>query len=152
MPAARFRSRCESDWCYCRSVDDKRAALLLAGLALAGATVRFVLSPAPSKAPGDVRLTFSDTASSSALQEAARRAAQLSRPLAPGEKIDVDHADVIDLTRLPRVGPALAQRIVAWREQHGAFRNVGRLDSVAGIGPKLLDALRPYVTFSGAAP
>lgn len=97
-------------------------------------------------------MSFADTPATSALQEAARRAAQLSRPLAPGEKIDVDHADVIDLTRLPRVGPALAQRMVAWRDQHGAFGNIGRLDSVAGIGPKLLDALRPYVTFSGAPP
>ncbi len=114
--------------------------------------MRFVLSPSSVGAPGDVRLAFTDTPSASALQEAARRAAQLSRPLAPGEKIDVDRADVIDLTRLPRVGPALAQRIVAWREQHGAFRTIGRLDSVAGIGPTLLEALRPYVTFSGAPP
>jgi len=133
-------------------VDDRRAALFLAGLALAGAAVRLVLSPSPSRAPGDVRLTFSDSASTSALQEAARRSAELARPLSPGEKIDVDRADVIALTRLPRVGPALAQRIVAWRDQHGAFGNMGRLDSVAGIGPKLLDALRPYVTFSGAPP
>lgn len=99
-----------------------------------------------------MRLTFRDTASTSALQETARRAAQLSRPLSPGEKIDVDRADVIDLTRLPRIGPALAQRIIVWREQHGAFGNMARLDSVSGVGPKLLDALRPYVTFSGAAP
>lgn len=133
-------------------MDDRRAAFLLAGLALAGAAVRFVLSPTPSRAPGDVRLTFSDSPSTSALQEAARRSAELARPLSPGEKIDVDRADVIALTRLPRVGPALAQRIVTWREQHGAFGNMGRLDSVAGIGPKLLDALRPYVTFSGAPP
>lgn len=133
-------------------MDDRRAALFLAGLALAGAAVRLVLSPSPSRAPGDVRLTFSDSASTSALREAARRSAELARPLSPGEKIDVDRADVIALTRLPRVGPALAQRIVAWREQHGAFGNMGRLDSVAGIGPKLLDALRPYVTFSGAPP
>ncbi|HET9707860.1 MAG TPA: helix-hairpin-helix domain-containing protein, partial [Gemmatimonadales bacterium] len=126
--------------------------LLLAGLALAGAAVRLVLSPSPSRAPGDVRLRFGDSPSTTALQEAARRSAELSRPLSPGEKIDVDRADVIALTRLPHVGPALAQRIVAWREQHGAFGNMGRLDSVAGIGPKLLDALRPYVTFSGAPP
>ncbi len=133
-------------------MDDKRAALLLAGLALAGAAVRFVLSPSAQRAPGDVRLVSSDTTPTSALQETARRAAQLSRPLTPGEKIDVDRADVIDLTRLPRVGPALAQRIVAWREQHGAFGAIGRLDSVAGIGPKMLDALRPYVIFSGSPP
>lgn len=114
--------------------------------------MRLVLSPSAQRAPGDVRLVSSDTPPASALQETARRAALLSRPLEPGEKIDVDRADVIDLTRLPRVGPALAQRIVAWRVQHGAFGAIGRLDSVAGIGPKLLDALRPYVTFSGSPP
>ncbi len=80
------------------------------------------------------------------MRETARRAAQLSRPLAPGERIDLDHADVTEITRLPRIGPALAQRIVAWRAQHGAFGSLERLDSVPGIGPKLLDAIRPFVT------
>jgi hypothetical protein len=133
-------------------MDDKRAALLLAGLALAGAGVRYCLRPTEPRAPGDVRLLAVDTPPPSALQETARRAAELARPLAPGERIDVDRADVITLTRLPRVGPALAHRMVAWREQHGPFGSLARLDSVAGVGPKLLDALRPYVTFSGALP
>lgn len=130
-------------------MDDKRAALLLAGLALAGAGVRYCLRPPPSRAPGDVRLLAVDTPSPSALQETARRAAELARPLGPGERIDVDRADVITLTRLPRIGPALARRILDWREQHGPFGGLERLDSVPGIGPKLLDALRPHVTFSG---
>jgi len=133
-------------------MDDKRAALLLAGLAFAGAGVRFVLAPAHERAPGDVRLMAADTPPASALRETARRAAQLARPLAPGERIDVDRADVTELTRLPRVGPALAQRIAAWRDQHGPFGTVARLDSVPGIGPKLLDALRPFVSFSGSLP
>ncbi len=134
-------------------MDDKRAALLLAGLALTGAAIRFVLSPPPSaqRAPGDVRL-IADSTPAHALRETARRAARLARPLAPGEHIDVDRADVMDLTRLPRVGPALAQRIVAWRERHGPFGTLARLDSVSGIGPAVLDAIRPYVTFSGALP
>jgi competence ComEA-like helix-hairpin-helix protein len=133
-------------------MDDRRAALLLAGLALAGAGVRYCLRPATTRAPGDVRLLAADTPGASALEETARRAAELARPLEPGERIDVDHADVITLTRLPRVGPALAQRIVAWRERHGPFGGLERLDSVPGIGPKLLDALRPVVSFSGALP
>ncbi|HSD30831.1 MAG TPA: helix-hairpin-helix domain-containing protein [Gemmatimonadales bacterium] len=133
-------------------MDDKRAALMLAALALSGAGVRFLLSPAPDRAPGDVRLVSADTPPASVLRETARRAAQLARPLAPGERVDVDRADVTELTRLPRVGPALAQRIVAWREGHGVFGGIARLDSVSGIGPKLLEALRPYVTFSGALP
>jgi len=125
---------------------------MLAALALTGAGVRFLLSPAADRAPGDVRLVSTDTPPAGALRETARRAALLARPLAPGERVDVDRADVTELTRLPRVGPALAQRIVAWRQGHGPFGSIARLDSVSGIGPKLLDALRPFVTFSGSLP
>jgi len=127
-------------------MDERRAALLLASLALAGASVRFLLSPSPTSAPGDVQLQSSNPSRSGDLQEIARRAASLARPLAPGERIDLDHADVTEITRLPRIGPALAQRIVAWRAQHGAFGSLERLDSVPGIGAKLLDAIRPFVT------
>src|SRR6266513_3337487 len=133
-------------------MDDRRAALLLACLALAGAGVRHFLSPSPSSPPGDVQLQSSTTERPNALRETARRAAQLSRPLMPGERIDLDHADVSEITRLPRVGPALAQRIVAWRTEHGPFGTLSRLDSVPGVGPKLLDAIRPYVKFSGQIP
>jgi competence protein ComEA len=126
-------------------VNDKRAALLLACLALAGAAVRFALSPSPASPPGDVQLQSPSPSPGAGLRETARRAAQLSRPLAPGERIDLDHAEVTEITRLPRVGPALAQRIVAWRTEHGPFGSLTRLDSVPGIGPKLLDAIRPFV-------
>lgn len=126
-------------------MDDRRAALLLALLALAGAGVRFVLSPSPDDPPGDIRLQSSTVVQPGGLQETARRAAQLSRPLLPGERIDLDHADVSEITRLPRIGPALAQRIVAWRTEHGPFGSLARLDTVPGIGAKLLDAIRPYV-------
>ncbi|PYO88319.1 MAG: hypothetical protein DMD66_07945 [Gemmatimonadetes bacterium] len=126
-------------------MDDRRAALLLACLALAGAGVRHFLSPSPSAPPGDVQLQSSSIPRPNALRETARRAAQLSRPLLPGERIDLDNADVSDITRLPRVGPALAQRIVAWRTEHGPFGSLARLDSVPGVGAKLLDAIRPFV-------
>ena len=126
-------------------MDDKRAALMLACLALAGAGVRYFLSPSPASPPGDVQLQSSSASRPNALRETARRAAQLSRPLLPGETIDLDNADVSEITRLPRVGPALAQRIVAWRTQHGPFGSLARLDSVPGVGAKLLDAIRPFV-------
>jgi len=126
-------------------MDDRRAALLLALLALAGAGVRYVLSPG-APAPGDVRLEA--TPPETGLRQTARRATQLARPLAPGERIDLDRADVTEITRLPRVGPGLAQRIVAWRAEHGPLGGLQNLDSVPGVGPKLLEALRPYVMFS----
>jgi competence ComEA-like helix-hairpin-helix protein len=134
-------------------MDDRRAALLLSVLALAGAGVRYGLAP-HAAAPGDVELlTAADTtthSSGSGLQRTARAAARLARPLVPGDRIDVDRADVTEITRLPRVGPALAQRIVAWRAEHGPFGSLERLDSVPGVGPRLVEALRPFVTFSGA--
>lgn len=126
-------------------MDDRRAALVLACLALAGAGVRYVLSPSAASPPGDVRLQSSAPVSPGGLRETARRAAQLARPLLPGERIDLDHADVSEITRLPRIGPALAQRIVAWRTEHGPFGSLARLDSVPGVGAKLLDAIRPFV-------
>ncbi|MGH7672350.1 MAG: ComEA family DNA-binding protein [Gemmatimonadales bacterium] len=133
-------------------MDDRRAALLLALLALAGAGARFVLSPDPNAAPGDVHLQSATPARGADLRETARRSAALARPLAPGERIDLDRADVTEITRLPRIGPALAQRIVAWRAERGPFGSLERLDSVPGIGPRLLDAVRAYVVFSGIAP
>jgi len=130
-------------------MDDRRAALLLACLALAGGGVRYLMSPSPSTAPGEVQLQLSTASRPNALRETARRAAQLARPLLPGDRIDIDRADVSEITRLPRVGPALAQRIVAWRTEHGPFGSLSRLDSVSGVGPKLLDAIQPFVSFSG---
>ncbi len=137
-------------------MDDRRAALLLAALALAGAGTRLVLVR-PGAPPGEVRFDASP-APRAPLRDVAERAERLSRPLQPGERIDVDMADATELTRLPRVGPVLAQRIVAWRGVHGPFggyggeRALARLDSVPGIGPKLLETLRPHVHFSGRRP
>jgi competence ComEA-like helix-hairpin-helix protein len=135
-------------------VDDRKAALLLALLTLSGAGVRLALAPAGEAAPGDVRLVAqSDTPPSRrGLEATARSAARLARPLLPGERIDLDRADVTEITRLPRVGPAFAQRIVAWRDQHGPFGSLARFDSVPGVGPKLVESLRPYVMFSGVIP
>jgi competence ComEA-like helix-hairpin-helix protein len=99
-----------------------------------------------------VRLTPVDTPPESALSQRAHTAVRLSRPLLPGERVDLDHADVTEITRLPRVGPSLAARIVAWRTEHGPFGSLARLDSVPGVGPRLLDVVRHFVTFSGVEP
>ncbi len=130
-------------------MDDRHAALLLAGLAFGGRGSERVAHPG---APGDVQLAAIDTPPPRRLRETARTAARLARPLLPGERIDLDRADVTEITRLPRVGPALAQRIVAWRDQHGPFGSLARFDSVPGVGPRLVESLRPYVKFSGQIP
>ncbi len=50
---------------------------------------------------------------------------------------------------LPRIGPALASRIIASRDSFGAFGSIDGLQRVRGIGPAMAKALRPLVTFSG---
>jgi len=82
--------------------------------------------------------------------EAAERAARARRPLEPGERIDPNTAPAEELQRLPRVGPSLAARIVARREERGPYRTLADLDSVSGIGPALLAAAAPHLTLPPA--
>jgi competence protein ComEA len=57
---------------------------------------------------------------------------------------------VQEIETLPRIGPALAARVVAEREAHGPFGGLDALDKrVKGIGPALAKAIGPLVTFSG---
>ena len=60
-------------------------------------------------------------------------------------EIDLNAADAATLDRLPGVGPVLAARIVEHRRAHGPFERVEDLRAVRGIGPRLLERLRPCV-------
>ncbi len=64
----------------------------------------------------------------------------------PRTPLDLNRASAAELERLPGVGPALAQRIVQYREQHGRFGDPSELRRVGGIGPKKYDAMRELVT------
>jgi competence protein ComEA len=51
-----------------------------------------------------------------------------------------------ELQELPGVGPAIASRIVSWRDAHGPFRHVEDILAVSGIGPATLEKFRDRVT------
>ena len=63
--------------------------------------------------------------------------------------VDLDRADSAALERLPRIGPALAARIVSDRSANGPYGSLEGLQRVRGIGPKLAKSLETLVTFSG---
>jgi competence protein ComEA len=128
--------------------DDRRAALVLLAIAALGLGVRVVTSP-PEGAPGAVLYGAGAEARPEA-DSVAARAARLARPLGPNERIDVDAASAEELTRLPRIGPALAGRIVDDRERRGPFGSLDGLDRVMGVGPGLLETVARHATFSGA--
>ncbi|MBS1109459.1 MAG: competence protein ComEA helix-hairpin-helix repeat protein [Anaeromyxobacteraceae bacterium] len=64
-------------------------------------------------------------------------------------QVNVNTASVQELQRLPRVGPALAQRIVEFRTANGPFKSPDELTRVKGIGEKSIVNLKPYVTVNG---
>lgn len=64
-------------------------------------------------------------------------------------KVNVNSADAEALALLPRVGPALARRILDFRKKNGPFKKVDDLMLVRGIGERSLELLEPYVALSG---
>ncbi|TIH30593.1 hypothetical protein D4765_17050 [Subtercola vilae] len=64
----------------------------------------------------------------------------------PSAPVNLNTADEVALETLPHVGPALAQRILAWRTANGQFTQIEDLKNVSGIGDKTFDTLKPLVT------
>ena len=65
---------------------------------------------------------------------------------AAGEKVNINTASVEDLTTLPGVGKAYAERIVEYREKNGPFKKVEDLLNVRGIGEKTFERIRDRIT------
>ena len=63
----------------------------------------------------------------------------------PSAPISLSTATAEQLDTLPGVGPVTAQKIVAFRQEHGPFTSVAQLDAIPGIGPARLDELRGLV-------
>ena len=72
-----------------------------------------------------------------------------AKPKTPSSPIDVDRATATELEALPRIGPALAKRIVEDREARGPYGSLQGFQRVRGVGPKMAAALSGSVTFSG---
>jgi competence protein ComEA len=67
-----------------------------------------------------------------------------------GLPLDLNRATPEDLAAVPGLGPALAQRIVDYRQAHGPFKQVTDLSEINGIGPQNLPKLQPYLGLGGA--
>lgn len=65
--------------------------------------------------------------------------------------LNLNTATKDELVALPGIGPAKAQAIVDYRNQHGPFRSLDELRKVKGIGEKLFLQLKPELTLGNAA-
>ena len=69
---------------------------------------------------------------------------------AAGERqININEADAGQLALLPRVGPALAARIIEFREANGKFKEPGDIMLVRGIGEKTFALMEPFLAVKG---
>lgn len=62
------------------------------------------------------------------------------------EKINLNAATLEELTKLERIGPVYAQRIIDYREKYGPFEKIEDLIKVKGIGQKTFDANKDIIT------
>ena len=60
-------------------------------------------------------------------------------------KININTANSDELQLLPRVGPAIAARIVDYRKENGPFKTIAEIQNVKNIGPKTFDKIKDYI-------
>lgn len=73
-------------------------------------------------------------------------AVPIAVPAAEGGKININTAGAAELDKLSGVGPALAERIIQYRTEHGPFAKAEDIQNVSGIGPKTYEKMASQVT------
>jgi len=62
------------------------------------------------------------------------------------KKININTASSVELQKLPRVGPKVAQRIIDFRNQNGNFKSIEEIMKVRGIGEKIFKQIKDMIT------
>ncbi|MDQ3745312.1 MAG: helix-hairpin-helix domain-containing protein [Acidobacteriota bacterium] len=105
------------------------------------------------RSAGCIILCFAAAAASSSCVKLPRRAgisaaqaSNVSLLADDAPRVSLNHSTRAELEKLPGIGPALAARIVEWRERYGPFRRAEHLMLVRGISERLFRQLRPHIT------
>ena len=68
-----------------------------------------------------------------------------SQPSAPTGPININTASQTELETLPGIGPAIASRIIAYRESNGPFPTIEAIQNVSGIGPATFENIKALI-------
>jgi competence ComEA-like helix-hairpin-helix protein len=131
---------------------ERRLSLLLFLLAVIGLLVRVGRGVSPEVAAwldapdGGAAETTRTAATIDRLPNPTPLETRSSRSETPAGRVDPNHATREELMTLPGIGPALAGRILADREQNGPYRRARDLLRISGIGPATLSRIAPYLS------
>lgn len=120
----------------------RRIVLAMGALMVAGMVTLAAAPAASAPQSGEKAQASSAKAPKNAK---APKASKADRLKAAGKSININTATAEDLTALPRIGAKVAQRIVEYRTAHKGFKTVDELRNVKGVGPKLLEGIKPYL-------
>lgn len=92
--------------------------------------------------------TFADTpqGQESKVQKASEKVSKSVKKPLPTQKININTATERELKQLPNIGDAMAKRIIEYRNSIKGFKSLEELKNVKGIGEKIYEKIRPYIT------
>ena len=84
----------------------------------------------------------------SVTEEGRAQGSNLTSPPPPDPifPVNINTATQNDLESLPGIGPVIAKRIIAYRQEYGPFTKIDDLQQVPGIGPATFDKLKDLIT------
>jgi len=86
------------------------------------------------------------------MPEVKKPAAKKPKKALKKKSININTADTKELEKLPRIGPATAKKILDLRKEKGGFKKTDDLLEVKGIGPKILEKIRPFIILTEERP
>jgi competence protein ComEA len=134
---------------------EAKVLLFLSVTFLAGLSVRWLRETHGEQSPPQFDYSASDSTffalstrplTDSTASPHTRERMRKSAPLL--HSINVNRATAREFISLPGIGPAFAERIVAYRHEHGPFQQLDDLVRVTGVGPKTLAKIKPYLSLS----